>query len=89
MIENKKLFMIVLSFVLVIAAFELPCILLVPNIQKMGWFYIASSILALTFYTLLYRSLKKTALIKKIYLFIVVLAITIFLIGIAIYAFNF
>lgn len=89
MIENKKLFMIALSFVLVIAAFELPCILLVPNIQKMGWFYIASSILALTFYTLLYRSLKKTALIKKIYLFIVVLAVAVFLIGIAIYAFNF
>ena len=46
-----------------------------------GLFYIGNAIFGAIVYTLLFQSLKKTELVKKIYRFTIVIAIMVFVIG--------
>ena len=74
MIQNKKLFILTLLIgVLLCAAIDVPLIVMqkIPFYSlTQGLFFIGNAIFGAILYSLIYRSLKKTPLIKKIYLFI-------------------
>lgn len=88
MIQNKKLFIIaLLSGLLLCAAIDVPLIVMqkIPFYSlTQGLFYIGNAIFGAIIYSLIYRSLKKTPLIKKIYLFALFIAVSVFIIGIII-----
>ena len=85
MIQNRKLFFITLivAFLLCLAV-DVPALMLgfvkVGTLVN-GLFYIGNAIFGAIVYTLLFQSLKKTELVKKIYRFTIVIAIMVFVIG--------
>ena len=85
MIQNKKLFIItLLSGLLLCGAIDAPLIIMqkIPLYSlTQGLFFIANAVLGAIMYSLIYRSLKKTPLIKKIYIFSLFIAIFVFIIG--------
>ncbi len=88
MIQNKKLFIItLLSGLLLSASIDVPLLILgkIPLYSlEMGLFYIGNAILGVVMYTLIYLSLKKTAIVKKVYLFSLFIGSCVFIMGIAI-----
>ena len=88
MIQNKKLFILTLLIgVLLCAAIDVPLIVMqkIPFYSlTQGLFFIGNAIFGAILYSLIYRSLKKTPLIKKIYLFALFIAVSVFIIGIII-----
>ena len=88
MIQNKKLFILTLLIgVLLCAAIDIPLIVMqkIPFYSlTQGLFFIGNAIFGAILYSLIYRSLKKTPLIKKIYLFALFIAVSVFIIGIII-----
>ena len=85
MIKNKKLLIITLLIgVALCAAVDVPLLLL--GLIKIGTiesslFFMGNAIFGLVIYTLIYNSLNKTELIKKIYRFIVFIGILDFVMG--------
>ena len=88
MIQNKKLFFITLSVgLLLTVSIDLPLILMqkIPFYSLVqGLFFVGNAILGAIMYSLIYLSLKKSPLIKKIYLFILFIAILLFIMGLII-----
>ncbi|MBR2647031.1 MAG: hypothetical protein IKD47_05695 [Clostridia bacterium] len=85
MIQNKKLFFITLLVgLLLCASIDVPLLLMqrIPLYSlTQGLFFIGNAIFGIIIYSLIYRSLKKTPLIKKIYLFSLFIAILVFIMG--------
>ena len=88
MIQNKKLFILTLLVgVLLCAAIDVPLIVMqkIPFYSlTQGLFFIGNAVFGAIIYSLIYRSLKKTLLIKKIYLFSLFIAILVFIMGLII-----
>ena len=86
MIKNKKLLIITLLVgVLLCAAIDVP--LLSLGFVKVGTlecalFFMVNAIFGLVIYTLIYHSLNKTEMIKKIYRFVLCVGILVFLMGV-------
>ena len=85
MIQNKKLFFITLLVgLLLCASIDVPLLLMqrIPLYSlTQGLFFIGNAVFGAIMYSLIYRSLKKTPLIKKIYIFSLFIAILAFIIG--------
>ena len=85
MIQNKKLFIItLLSGLLLCAAIDVPLLVMqkIPLYSlTQGLFFIGNAVFGAIMYSLIYRSLKKTPLIKKIYLFTLFIAGCVFAMG--------
>ena len=86
MIQNKKLFIATITIMFLLClGIDVPVLLLglVP-VGSLGYalFFIGNAVLSTVAYSLLYRSLKKTEIVKNIYKFILVLASIVFIIGI-------
>ena len=85
MIQNKKLFIItLLSGLLLCVAIDVPLIIMqkIPFYSLThGLFFIGNAVFGAIMYSLIYRSLKKTPLIKKIYMFSLFIAILVFIMG--------
>ena len=85
MIQNKKLFIItLLSGLLLCVAIDVPLIIMqkIPFYSlTQGLFFIGNAVFGAIMYSLIYRSLKKTPLIKKIYRFSLFIAILVFIMG--------
>ncbi|MBO5239824.1 MAG: hypothetical protein J6B56_00180 [Clostridia bacterium] len=88
MIQNKKLFFITLLVgVLLCASIDVPILLMqkIPFYSlTQGLFFIGNAVFGAIMYSLIYRSIKKTPLIKKIYLFSLFIAILVFIMGLII-----
>ena len=88
MLQNKRLFIITLLVgVLLCAAIDVPLIVMqkIPFYSlAQGLFFIGNAVFGVIIYSLIYYSLKKTLLIKKIYLFALFIAVSVFIIGIII-----
>lgn len=84
MIQNKKLFL--LTTILSIIIFTVGTISFILYVDKsysiIGFFFICNSILAGIIYSLLFSSLKKSAIIKKIYLISITFCIVILSLGV-------
>lgn len=85
MIQNKKLFFITLLVgLLLCASIDLPLLLMkkIPLYSlTQGLFFIGNAVFGAIFYSLIYQSLKKVPIIKKIYLFSLFIAILVFIMG--------
>ncbi len=85
MIKNKKLLIItILVGVLLCAAIDVPILLL--GLIKVGTlassvFFMGNAVFGLAIYTLIYHSLNKTEMLKKIYRFVVLIGVLVFLMG--------
>lgn len=88
MIQNKKLFIITLLVgLLLCASIDLPLLLMqkIPFYSiTQGLFFIGNAVFGAIMYSLIYRSLKTTPLIKKIYLFFLFIAVLVFIMGLII-----
>ena len=86
MIQNKKLFFITLFVGIVLCgAIDVPMLILqkVPPLSVLnGIFFIGNAIFGLVMYSLLYISLKKTEIVKKIYLFAMLIGVIVFVMGV-------
>lgn len=92
MIENKKLFIITLVVgILLCGAIDLPVLILrkISSYSVLnGIFFISNAILGMIIYSLIYASLKKTVIAKKIYRFALFIGIIVFLIGIIVIVYG-
>ena len=93
MIQNKKLFFctLIVGFLLCLAV-DVP--ILVFKLAPVGsiensFFFIGNAIFGAIFYTLLYKSLKKTATTKKIYIIALLIATIVVIEGIMMLFINF
>lgn len=92
MIINKKLFIITLVVGLFLCAgIEIP--VLVFEVVKidgvaLSQFLIINAAFSVILYTFIYKSLKKTRLIKRIYFALLVLAVAVFLLGLVMFFTN-
>ena len=86
MIQNKKLFFIgIASISLWCFGVVVPIVLsraLIIGTLRCSVFYMINSLVGFVLYTLIYKSLKKTDIVKKIYRFMLFIAIMVFIIGI-------
>ena len=86
MIQNKKLFFITLvAGIILCSAIDVPLLILqkIPPFSVLnGIFFIGNAIFGIIMYTLLYISLKKTEIVKKIYRFALLIGIMVFVMGI-------
>lgn len=86
MIQNKKLFIItiIVAFLLCLGI-DVPVLLLglvtVGSIEN-SLFFIGNAVFGAVVYSLIYRSLKKTEIVKKIYRIALFIACMVFIIGI-------
>lgn len=93
MIEKKKLFTIslIVGFIIFLMI-DMPLMLLnfileepvAVSYLRLALLFIINSILAVILFTLIYSSLKKIEIVKKIYCFALFIAIVVFVIGIII-----
>ena len=91
MIQNKKLFIIAVVGILLCGAIDVPLLILqkIPPFSALnGIFFIGNAIFGIIMYTLLYISLKKTEIVKKIYRFALLIAIMVFVMGIIVIVYT-
>ena len=92
MIQNKKLFIITMVVVFLLClGIDVPVLLLgLATVGSLGnsLFFIGNAVFGAVVYSLLYRSLKKTAIVKNIYKIALVLVSMVFIIGIIMLFFN-
>ena len=92
MIKNKKLFFItVIVTVFLCLVIDVPILLsgiVTPLSLENALLFIGNAILAVVAYTLIYHSLEKTEIIKKIYKFILFIGSMIFAIGVIMLMMN-
>ncbi len=85
MFENKKLFIVTFLVTFVICLFvNVPVILL--HLVEIGsvehaLFFIGNGILGIISYSLMYKSLKKSEIIKKLYRLFLIIGVLVFVIG--------
>lgn len=88
MIQNKKLFVITLVVGLVLCiGVDVPFILFnrISSLSLLhGIFFIGNAILGAIIYSLIYFSLNKTTIVKKVYRYSLFLSVLIFVSGVAI-----
>lgn len=85
MIQNKKLFIIAIAGIILCGAIDVPLLIMqkVPPFSLLsGIFFIGNAIFGLIIYSLVYMSLKKTEIVKKIYRFALLIGIMVFVMGI-------
>lgn len=89
MIQNKKLFYctLIVGFLLCLGV-DVP--ILVMKLAPVGslessFFFIGNAIFGAVVYTLLYKSMEKTATTKKIYIFALIIATIVFIEGIVMF----
>lgn len=86
MIQNKKLFIITMMMAFLLClGIDVPVLLLdLVTVGSLGnsLFFIGNAVFGAVVYSLLYRSLKKTAIVKNIYKVALMLASMVFIIGI-------
>lgn len=84
MIQNKKMLLLTLLIgALVCAAVDVPYMLIGRKDGiALGFFVVFNALMGLTLYTFIFKSLKKTEIVKKIYTAIMVVGSIILLVGI-------